>query len=411
MKNNENGRINIISDTTIGKNNKSVISIELDVYKNVEGVKDTNYKGNYNLIITLFSAKDNYAENLKNKQEMSVIYEKKEDTHSSDLTSENVMLGNTENVSSNTIIADDTKSVNTSDENTTPTLTDKCELHKTSHTKTGEALWVISLKDKITSDEYKDLSAKVKKVGGYYSRFAKTPDGKAIPGFIFKTEPDANVIKTFNDFFGYTEEAVAAEAKTDEHIGESKKPETLAEKENTSNNGLNNHPESAITEENTDMDGVKTPTAEDPKQTNEKTNTAISADVKPANAEVAAPIDKQINSSKKAVNDVADFVKDKLLSGSKIISTDLFNIAKAAYGGSMADGVFTPKDAYDAMELGVNKYILSLPEVSTQKMLDILELLPTQTKRTEEMIKYQQFSTPPSIAYLANYAANISIKR
>lgn len=77
LKNNENGRINIISDITIGKNNKSVISIELDVYKNVEGVKDTNYKGNYNLVITLFSAKDNYAENLKDKQEMSVLYEKK----------------------------------------------------------------------------------------------------------------------------------------------------------------------------------------------------------------------------------------------------------------------------------------------------------------------------------------------
>ena len=100
LKNNENGRINIISDIAIGKNNKSVISIELDVYKNVEGVKNTKHKGNYNLVITLFSAKDNYAENLKNKQEMSVLYEKKEDTHSSDLTSENMMLGNTENVSS-----------------------------------------------------------------------------------------------------------------------------------------------------------------------------------------------------------------------------------------------------------------------------------------------------------------------
>ena len=91
----------------------------------------------------------------------------------------------------------------------TPALTDKCELHETTHTKTGEKLWVISLKDKITSDEYKALSGIVKKAGGYYSRFAKTPDGKAIPGFIFKTEPDSDVIKTFNDFFGVAEESTA----------------------------------------------------------------------------------------------------------------------------------------------------------------------------------------------------------
>ena len=216
LKNNENGRINIISDIALGKNNKSVISIELDVYKNVEGVKDTKHKGNYNLVITLFSAKDNYAENLKNKQEMSMLYEKKEDTHSSDLTSENMMLGNTENVSSDNIIAEETQNVNTSEEITTPALTDKCELHETTHTKTGKALWVISLNDKITSDEYKALSAAVKKVGGYYSNFAKTPDGKAIPGFIFKSKPDADVINTFNGFFGMeaAEETAPAETKS-----------------------------------------------------------------------------------------------------------------------------------------------------------------------------------------------------
>ena len=259
LKNNENGRINIISDIAIGKNSKSVISIELDVYKNVEGVKETNHKGNYNLVITLFSAKDNYAENLKNKQEMSVLYEKKEDTHSSDLTSENMMLGNTEKVSSDNIIAEETKNVNTSEETITPALTDKCELHETTHTKTREALWVISLNDKITSDEYKALSTAVKKVGGYYSRFAKTPDGKAIPGFIFKSEPDADVINTFNSFFGTetTEETIPAETKsgakeidTEALLGAVENAKVgdeikLAdhEKAETGEQGLNNEPE------------------------------------------------------------------------------------------------------------------------------------------------------------------------
>lgn len=235
LKNNENGRINIISDIAIGKNSKSVISIELDVYKNVEGVKETNNKGNYNLVITLFSAKDNYVENLKNKQEMSVPYEKKEDTHSSDLTSENMMLGNTEKVSSDTIIAEETENVNTSEKTITPTLTDKCELHETTHTKTGKVLWVISLNDKIASDEYKALSAAVKKVGGYYSRFAKTPDGKAIPGFIFKTEPGADVFKVFNDFFesGVEPKPVAGETTTTAEI-QQEEPTAAEEKPDVS---------------------------------------------------------------------------------------------------------------------------------------------------------------------------------
>ncbi len=100
------------------------------------------------------------------------------------------------------------ENVEQSAENTS-TLTDKCEMHETTHTKTGEKLWVISLKDKITTDKYKELSSIVKKVGGYYSRFAKTPDGKAIPGFIFKSKPDSEVIKVFNDFFGVAEKSTS----------------------------------------------------------------------------------------------------------------------------------------------------------------------------------------------------------
>jgi len=145
------------------------------------------------------------------------------------------------------------------------------------------------------------------------------------------------------------------------------------------------------------------------KRQGEETAQPKTDDNKPVKSKEVAPItEKQTDISKNAVSNVAEFVRGRLARGSKITSNTLFDIAKQAYGGSMADGVFTPKDAYDAMELGVNKYILSLPSVSTQKMLDILDLLPTQTKRTEEMIKFQQFSTPPSIAYLANYVANVN---
>ena len=45
------------------------------------------------------------------EKKISVLYEK-EDTHSSDLTSENVMLGDTENVSSDGIVSQDNNAVN-----------------------------------------------------------------------------------------------------------------------------------------------------------------------------------------------------------------------------------------------------------------------------------------------------------
>jgi predicted RNA methylase len=74
----------------------------------------------------------------------------------------------------------------------------------------------------------------------------------------------------------------------------------------------------------------------------------------------------------------------------------------------MANNAFTPKDAYDAMELGVNQYMLSTDDISLEKVMQTLDLLPSQTRRTADMEKYQQFSSPPSIAYLANWAANVN---
>jgi tRNA G10 N-methylase Trm11 len=104
---------------------------------------------------------------------------------------------------------------------------------------------------------------------------------------------------------------------------------------------------------------------------------------------------------------IASYVKSKLEAGEKISSAELFAEAAKAYGDTMANNAFTSKDAYDAMELGVNQYILSADNISLGSVLSVLDLLPTQTRRTAEMERFQQFSTPPSIAYLANWAANV----
>lgn len=229
-----------------------------------------------------------------------------------------------------------------------PKLTDKCTLTPTKRTDNGKDIWVISLNEKISKDEFDTLREDVKAIGGYYSRFAKAPDGKAIPGFIFNEKPTESAIKVFNDFFGASESTAESKAES-----------------------LNNQPESDMIEE--------------------KTGKVFS--------------DKNSGTIK-----IADYVADKLARGEKITALELNKIASEAFGGTMADNAFTIKDAYDAMELGVNKHILSMDNVSVDNMLELLELLPTQTKRTEEMVKFQQFSTPPSIAYLANYAANINPK-
>ena len=116
---------------------------------------------------------------------------------------------------------------------------------------------------------------------------------------------------------------------------------------------------------------------------------------------------------------IADKVRYYLEKGTQFSPARLFEIADKAYGGTMAEGTYTVKDAYDGMELAVNQYLMSGPAKSANgsavqaraflsRMEQLLNLLPTQTKRTAEMESYQQFSTPPNIAYLAAWAANVA---
>ena len=279
-------------------------------------------------------------------------------------------------IASNHFTRENVKKVNGSDEqiqdNATadePELTDKCELISTKHTATGNDIWVVTLKERLTAEDYKELKEKVKAVGGYYSRFAKTPDGKAVPGFVFKNKPGIKEFTVFNDFFASETEAGKPEIQTKE-----------APPEKGESNGKLKEPE--IAAENGDKKDIKENALKD------KQNGVIIKN--------------------ESTNKIADYVTEKLKNGEKIISPELSKISAEVFGGTMADNAYSVKDMYDAMELGVNKYILSLKDVSPEKMLNIMELLPAQTKRTEDMIKFQQFSTPPSIAFLANYAANVN---
>lgn len=72
----------------------------------------------------------------------------------------------------------------------------KTERGKTTHTTKGHDIYVVKMVDRVNRDKFKELNAKAKQFGGYYSTYSK---GEAIPGFQFKTDEAAtdfeNVLK------------------------------------------------------------------------------------------------------------------------------------------------------------------------------------------------------------------------
>lgn len=75
-------------------------------------------------------------------------------------------------------------------------------------------------------------------------------------------------------------------------------------------------------------------------------------------------------------------------------------------------GIWLWKDAYEAVEIAQIISLLKEKDNKTTKeklahYKQILELTPTHTKRTQNQIELQQFSTPITIAFLAYLAAKI----
>ena len=116
---------------------------------------------------------------------------------------------------------------------------------------------------------------------------------------------------------------------------------------------------------------------------------------------------------------IADQVNKWLSEKHKFTSKELYTIADSAYNGTQAENKYAVKDAMDAMELGVNQFLLNQKEVdltakdaeTVKKNIqwikeNVLDIIPTQYNRTTEQQEFQQFSTPPTIAYLVNWLAD-----
>jgi hypothetical protein len=87
-----------------------------------------------------------------------------------------------------------------------------------------------------------------------------------------------------------------------------------------------------------------------------------------------------------------------------------------AAGRSDADGGWTLRDAYDALELAQALFVTGPaspidkadPVSTLRRLVDLADSVPTQTHRAEEQIVLQAFSTPLPLAWIAGRAASLS---
>lgn len=144
---------------------------------------------------------------------------------------------------------------------------------------------------------------------------------------------------------------------------------------------------------------------------------------KPHEREEAAGQDKGTPKHKtrgEAISAAADEMIDLIrvdATQRKLTRKDLENVVAKHLGGSVAEGTFEMKDVTDIMELAVNRILLGDMFAPTDKPIqkialirNVLNKIPTQTTRSAEQDKMQQFSTVPHEAFVAAWVANITYK-
>ncbi|MCS3751378.1 hypothetical protein GGQ19_002573 [Salinibacter ruber] len=110
-------------------------------------------------------------------------------------------------------------------------------------------------------------------------------------------------------------------------------------------------------------------------------------------------------------------IQERLEKGKSVSNKELFTLAEEHLGGSLGEGAFAARTAYDALELGLYWLLLASEHTAScsisearQSLTDIKRLealLPTQTHRTTDTNTYQQFSTPAPLAFVAAWASGL----
>jgi antirestriction protein ArdC/phage/plasmid primase-like uncharacterized protein/predicted RNA methylase len=116
---------------------------------------------------------------------------------------------------------------------------------------------------------------------------------------------------------------------------------------------------------------------------------------------------------------LAQSLSEKLDKDGEITSKWLTAEADRIFGGTQADGVYSGKDAFDAMEAAFSLHIARKENPAwnntdaewagsfAKELNERVQKLPTQTRRDPEMDEFQQFSTPPALAFVVNWVANV----
>lgn len=104
-----------------------------------------------------------------------------------------------------------------------------------------------------------------------------------------------------------------------------------------------------------------------------------------------------------------------LAAGRRIDAPAIRTAMQSAFGASDASGAWDWKTAYEAVEVAQLLFMRRYGPAIYRKTSDpfeqlklverIARLAPTQTRRSEEMVQFQQFSTPLGLALVAGFAA------
>ena len=118
------------------------------------------------------------------------------------------------------------------------------------------------------------------------------------------------------------------------------------------------------------------------------------------------------------IHSAAELLFRSLQDGTALTADMMRCAMKDAFGTSDAEGAWIWKDAYEAAEAAqimmLNRFgsVMRRHAKSPAQFISMIsrlaELVPTQTRRSEDMVALQQFSTPLPLAAIAAQAADIS---
>lgn len=100
----------------------------------------------------------------------------------------------------------------------------------------------------------------------------------------------------------------------------------------------------------------------------------------------------------------------KAIDSGEDIRLNLEKLAEQNYGGTRASGAFDKQKLYELQETAMNQWLADNGprlmgedfDTAVKEIRAKMRILATQTVRSDEKIRKQQFSTPPQIAYLAD---------